>query len=115
MQTFTPTVSGTYFFTVAGASGARSSELTGAMGGQGATVTAMVFLTAGVGIPIIVGAEGSKGGAPGYEGHGGGGLSTVYTNGAGNLPTIVAGMVESLPILDKTWLVCEGAVVKHMH
>ncbi len=68
------------------------------MGGQGATVTATVFLTAGVCIPIIVGAQGSKGGPAGEGGHGGGGLSAVYTNGAGVLPTIVAGTVVYLRV-----------------
>ena len=61
-------------------------------------MTATVFLTAGVGIPIIVGAQGSKGGPAGEGGHGGGGLSAVYTNGAGVLPTIVAGTVVYLPV-----------------
>lgn len=61
-------------------------------GGRGATVEATVFLQQGVVVPIIVGGQGTN---PQAGSEGGGGLSAVYTNIAGALPTIVAGMVMS--------------------
>ena len=66
-------------------------------GGQGAIVAATVFLQEGAVVPIIVAGQGKN---VGPAGEGGGGLSAVYTNGVGVLPTIVAGMVMSPTIVD---------------
>ena len=87
MQNFTAPVAGNYLFIVAAGQGANSGVARS--GGLGATVEATTFLQAGAFVPIIVGGAGLLPTHPG--GAGGGGLSAVYTNGAGVLPTIVAG------------------------
>ena len=88
MQTFTAPAAGNYLFIVAGGQGGNSGL--GEGGGLGATVEATVFLQAGAIVPIIVAQVGGLPTTPG--GAGGGGLSAVYTDGAGVLPTIVAGL-----------------------
>ncbi len=84
-------MAGNYLFIVAGGSGGNSGV--GFVGGKGATVEATAFLQAGAIVPIIVASGGSVPQNP--AGAGGGGLSAVYTNGAGVLPTIIAGLFVS--------------------
>ena len=95
MQTFTVTAAGNYLITVAGGQGGglQGAPL-GIVGGQGATVQAIVFLQSGATIPVIVAGQGSLSGDQ-FNGGGGGGLSAVYTNGDDALPTIVAGSFSS--------------------
>ena len=91
-QTFIAPTAGNYLFIVAGAQGG-TIPFFNVPGGLGATVEATVFLQQGAVVPIIVAGQGATVGPNGDSG--GGGLSAVYTNGVGALPTIVAGMATS--------------------
>ena len=98
MQTFTAPAAGDYLFIVADAQGGALPSY-GVNSGLGATVEATVFLQQGAIVPIIVAEQGSSGVT--NVGNGGGGLSAVYTNGIGTLPTIVAGTLMSSGIKER--------------